>query len=176
MCEVEAPERSTSNIRWPPHEPPRSGRHPACRRGRASCRPDLRPSIPACGLFRRLLRRAGSPGSTAGRMPSATVQGPQQLETRKQGANYRERRKLCELLRIGMSARRQACPVTYSAVQSRHELTPTIVARLTAWICFRRAGGLPALPRRSALCGHFAHRISGARERHVHRALGGQGG
>ena len=57
------------------HEPSRSGRHPACRRGLASCRPDLLPSIPACGLFRRLLRRAGSPVSTAGRMPSATVQG-----------------------------------------------------------------------------------------------------
>ena len=55
------------------HEPLRSGRHPACRGGPASCRLHSLPYTPKCGFSRRPLRRAGSLSSTAGRMPAATV-------------------------------------------------------------------------------------------------------
>ena len=43
-----------------------SGGRPACRRGRASRRPDWVTDFQAYGTERRRFRRAGRPGSTAG--------------------------------------------------------------------------------------------------------------
>ena len=55
------------------HEPGRrSGGHPACRRGSASCHPDCLPMRPQAWRCRACFRRAGSPGSMADRMPATT--------------------------------------------------------------------------------------------------------
>ena len=102
-------------VRWleveAPHEPPRSGRHPACSRGPASCRPDLLPFIHECGLFRRFLRRAGSPGSTAGRIPAATVQG---FNARK----WISRNSHPDPLPFSQRGEGKVCPVTAGFAQS----------------------------------------------------------